>query len=124
MNLSLAWLDIGSKSLGVLAEPLENADGGPLSSLITEMEFNHTISEIEGCPFEMRVFQHAISDGILSLLDERLRDHIMVEYGQIMFANHELQRLARLHPTEYAYRDEKHRVRKNLELLTRLSWRR
>ena len=40
----------------------------------------------------------------------------MVAYGQISFANHELQKLSRLHPTEIALRDERSRVRREFEI--------
>ena len=55
------WLEICNKSTQVVTEPLEHADGGPLSSLITELEFNHRVSQIEGCPFETHEFKRTIS---------------------------------------------------------------
>jgi hypothetical protein len=105
------WLEICRKYPSTFTEPLEYADGGPLSGLVTELEFNHMVSRIFGCPFETFQFQRAISEGILSLLDDNLRDSIMFAYTDIKIANQDLQRLARLHPTEVVYREKESVVR-------------
>ena len=67
----------------MLSEPLGQTDGGPLSGMLTELEFNLLLmrtsmlgtsvwsgTSMWGCPFEIYQFQRAVSDGILSLLDD------------------------------------------------------
>jgi len=44
------------------------------------------------CPYEVLQFQQCISDGILSLLDERVRNAIMSAYARVKTANHELDK--------------------------------
>lgn len=94
------WLEICKRFPHVLSEPLQHADGGPLSGLLTELEFNHLLINVWGCPFEAYQFQRAVSDGILSLLDDSLRETIMRTYASIKNVNHQLETLSQLHPTE------------------------
>jgi hypothetical protein len=122
------WLDICKASPNSLIDHPNPADGGPLTSLITELEFNHVVANLKGCLFETYQFQHAVSEGILSLLDEELRDTILVTYAQIKLANQKLNDLVKLHPQEYAYpefervttgkfKEADHRIQISLELL-------
>jgi hypothetical protein len=53
-----------------------------------------------GCPFEIYQFQRAVSDGILSLLDDSLREKIMHTYAGIKNVNHQLEITARLQPSD------------------------
>jgi hypothetical protein len=106
------WLEICEKSGDRLSEPLEHADGGPLSGLLTELEFNQKFTDMDiktwGCPLETYQFQRAVSDGILSLLDDSLRDTIMDTYSQIKMLNHHQEVKSRHHPadTEFSRRAE------------------
>jgi hypothetical protein len=99
------WLEICKKSPQIFTEHLEHAEGGPLSGIVTELEFNHIVSKISGCPFEVHQFQRGISDGIISLLDDRLRESIMSAYADIKIANHELERQSTLHPSDPVARE-------------------
>jgi hypothetical protein len=105
------WLDICKTSPHILVDHRGPNDGGLLYSLITELEFNHIVSNVKGCLFEAYQFQSAISDGILSLLEESLRDTIMSTYAQIKLANQAMKDLEKLHPTEYAFKDAERSVR-------------
>lgn len=75
-----------------------------MSGIIDELEFNFQIGNKEGiqCPFEIRQFQQCISDGILSLLDEDLRNAIMSAYAHIKTANYELDTHSNRDPVERA----------------------
>ena len=65
--------------------------------------------------FDTYQFQHAISEGILSLLDEKLRETIMLTYAQIKLANQKQLNQGKLHPTEYAYKDAEGGKRRQFE---------
>jgi hypothetical protein len=94
-------LQICKKFPHTLSEPLEHADGGPLTGLLTELEFNHILHTILGCPFETYQFQRAVSDGILSLLDDTLRDKIMRIYANMKYVNYQLETLLKLPPSDF-----------------------
>jgi hypothetical protein len=96
------WLRICKKFPHRLSEPLEQADGGPLSGLLTELEFNQRLADMNawGCPLETYQFQRAVSDGILSLLGDLLRETIMHTYAQIKILNHHQEIYSRLHPSD------------------------
>jgi HNH endonuclease len=89
------WLDSCQRSPEIFIDVPTPSDGGPLSSLITELEFNDIVRTIKGCLFETYQFQQAVSEGILSLLDENLRDTIMITYAYIKLANQALTNLGK-----------------------------
>jgi thermostable 8-oxoguanine DNA glycosylase len=66
------------------------------SGLVTELEFNLRCSTSDGSQFETIQFRRAISDGILSLLDEELRNLIMDTYAELRIVNQEISRLLRM----------------------------
>ncbi|MGA9151343.1 MAG: HNH endonuclease [Candidatus Nitrosopolaris sp.] len=109
------WLEICKASPHSLIDHPNPADGGPLTSLITELEFNHVVAGLKGCLFETYQFQHAVSEGILSLLDEELRDAILLTYAQIKLANQKQLNQGKLHPSEYAYKDAEGGKRRQFE---------
>lgn len=109
------WLDICKASPSILIDHPNPGDGGPLTSLSTELEFNHVVAGLRGCLFETYQFQHAVSEGILSLLDENLRITIMSTYAQIKLANQKQLNQGKLHPTEYAYKDAEGGKRRQFE---------
>ena len=98
------WLEICKKSGHRLSEPLEHTDGGPLSGLVTELEFNRRLTDMNsntwGCPLVSQQFQRAVSDGILSLLDDSLREMIMDTYAQIRTLNNHQEIYSKLHPSD------------------------
>src|SRR5215213_2277761 len=81
------WLEICKKSPELFTDAPRSTDGGPLSGLIDELQFNLTISKLFNCPYEIDQFRHAISDGILSLINEELRDMIMDTYAKLRLTN-------------------------------------
>ena len=107
------WLQTCKRFPHMLSEPLGQTDGGPLSGMLTELEFNLLLmrtsmlgtsvwsgTSMWGCPFEIYQFQRAVSDGILSLLDDSLREMIMHTYADIKNVNHQLEITSRLHPSD------------------------
>lgn len=96
------WLQICKRFPHALSEPLKEAGGGPLSGLLTELEFNLLLFGVWGCPFDTYQFQRSVSDGILSLLDDSLKNKIMLTYALIKNANHQMETTSRLHPSDFA----------------------
>jgi hypothetical protein len=109
------WLNICKASPSILIDDPNPADGGTLYSLISELEFNDVVSSLGGCLFDTYQFQHAVSEGILSLLDEKLRVTIMLTYAQIKLANQKQLNQGKLHPNEYAYKDAEEGKRRQFE---------
>jgi hypothetical protein len=89
----------------------ENAQSGPLSGLVTELEFNLRCSTKDGSQFETIQFRNAISDGILSLLDEELRNLIMDTYAELMINNQKKSRLLRMESeSSFDYKEESRKL--------------
>lgn len=78
------WLEIYSKNPQILVELPQRSNAGPLSALLTELEYNGLVASLyqskEGCIFESKQFDKAVSEGILSLVHDELRDEIMNAY--------------------------------------------
>jgi hypothetical protein len=53
------WIDLCKNSPQLLVDPPKYADSGPLSSLITELEFNHRCSKLFNSRFETAQFRRA-----------------------------------------------------------------
>lgn len=98
------WIEICQKSPELFIDAPRFTDGGALSGLIAELEFNYRISRLFNCPFETHQFQNAISDGILSLLDEELRDMIMDTYARLNLANRMIAKLERMSESSVEYK--------------------
>jgi len=79
------WLKICNEHPEVLVDTPRIADPGPLFSLLTELEYNEKISkkseELEGMKYETKQFNRAIAEGILSFVDEKLKESVMDAYG-------------------------------------------
>jgi hypothetical protein len=69
-----------------LVQELKRSDSGPLISLLSELEYNHIISGIT-IFYANREFQNSISNGILSFIDDGLREEIMLTYSLINLIN-------------------------------------
>ncbi len=91
------WLSICKNNPLVLVDNPRVADVGPLHSLIDELEFNATVSSITdkcelGCLFEVRQFDRALQDGLISILEPEVRDSLYKCYHHLKRANQRLQR--------------------------------
>lgn len=69
-----------------------------MSGLLTELEFNQSLMGMLGCPFEIQQFRRVVSDGILSLLDNTLRNTIMRTYMYIKNFNHQIETISHQNP--------------------------
>lgn len=95
------WLEICKTNPLAIVDSPRPADVGPLHSLIDELEFNQTVTasvQTElGCPFEVRQFDRALHEGLISLLEPTLRDSLYSCYQQLKKANQSLLRYVHLH---------------------------
>lgn len=128
------WLDICKVNPMILVDNPRVTDIGPLHSLIDELEFNQTVSAVKhqselGCLFEVRQFDRALHDGLISILEPAIRDSLYRCYHKLKKANQSLQRyvhvqvhgsssfaLAEAHPDVIQARPL---IDETLELLTR-----
>lgn len=85
------WLHLCKKSPQILVQSLQPADGGPLSSIISELEFNSILSGFD-VPFENKEFFRAISNGILSILEDSIKKEIMNTYVVIKSVNDSIRK--------------------------------
>jgi hypothetical protein len=92
------WLTNCEKHPDLLVSKSASSDGdvGPLQALIDELEFNLLVatSHVRGCPFREVQFDRAIAHGVLSLVDERLKNAVMTAYTYIGRTNMILTSLA------------------------------
>ena len=108
------WLRICKKTRNDPNRSTRAEDPGPLYTLLSELEFNRIVttrfSDLpELCPLETQQFQRAMSEGIFSVVDETLRDDIMVTYGHIKTANTWITKIISSLETEYEYSDRTHK---------------
>lgn len=85
------WLKICKNNPEFLIDNPRMADPGPLTSLLTELEYNEKISQetenFDGFTYETAQFERSITEGILSLIDEELKNKIMDAYAKMKRAN-------------------------------------
>jgi len=95
------WLDICKANPTAIMDNPRVRDIGPLHSLIDELEFNRGVSASYqtnlGCPFEVRQFDRALHEGLISILEPALRDSLYRCYQTLKKANQSLQRYVHLH---------------------------
>lgn len=85
------WLDICENKPELLIDNPRMADPGPLTSLLTELEYNVKISQdfetIDGLMYETTQFDRCIAEGILSIIDEGLKMRLMDAYSKMKRTN-------------------------------------
>lgn len=104
------WIELCQNSPQLFVHAPKYTDSGPLSSLITELEFNQRCSKLVESRFETSQFQRAMADGILSLVDEELHNMIMDTYSKLNLVNQRVLRLRRLSESSVEYRQERPRI--------------
>lgn len=82
INHRKQWLEICKINPNIFAHEIKSSDAGPLMSLLSELEYNHLICGLL-IIYETHEFQNSISNGILSFVDENLKEGIMATYGLI-----------------------------------------
>jgi hypothetical protein len=102
------WLSVCSRHPEILAESLRTGDVGPLQALTNELEFNSQVAQTKygmgiGCQFELSQFNRTISEGLLSLLTDELRDMLIEAYAKMKKANLYLVALSQTPPEGNAY---------------------
>jgi hypothetical protein len=67
-----------------------------LQALIDELTFNHQVATatVEVCPFMMDQLRRAITEGVLSMLDDQIRRSLITAYHQMSVANQAIQKAA------------------------------
>ena len=98
------WIELCKNSPQLFVHAPKYTESGPLSSLITELEFNCRCSDLVDSEFETNQFQRAMSDGILSLLNEELKNMIMDTYAELKLANQKTSRLERMSESSVEYK--------------------
>ncbi|MGC1930591.1 MAG: hypothetical protein WA667_16605 [Candidatus Nitrosopolaris sp.] len=106
-----------SELTSVICSRPKYTDSGPLSGLITELEFNHRCSKLFDSRFEIALFRRAISDGILSLLNEELSNMIMDTCAKLNLANQGILRLQRMLESSVEYKYKRPSVYRQAECL-------
>ena len=85
------WLDTCRNKPELLIDNPRMSDPGPLTSLMTELEYNEKISQdfknISGLYYEINQFDRCISEGILSIIDEELKNNLMDAYSKMKRTN-------------------------------------
>jgi hypothetical protein len=92
------WLKICETNSTLGATDSRDGDVGPIQALIDELIFNAVAAEgygpsKTGCPLRETQFDRAIHEGVISILDDTLRDKIVAAYVSIGKVNHALGRL-------------------------------
>lgn len=83
------WITICTNSPNILVESPRISDPGPISSLLTELEFNKIANSNNkiSCLYETKQFDRAVAEGILSLANDELKNNVMETYAKIKDAN-------------------------------------
>jgi len=100
------WLSICAEKPEALVDALRNGDVGPLQALVDELDFNCHVSNRKfglGCQFETTQFNRTISEGLLSLLPDDVRNSLIEAYARMKRANLSLLALAQTRPEGNAY---------------------
>ncbi|MFB5599869.1 MAG: HNH endonuclease [Nitrososphaeraceae archaeon] len=92
------WLEVCKNKPNETFQEMSRSDSGPLSSLLSELEYNHIIC---GIPilYASKEFQNTISNGILSFVNENLKEEIMITYGLINLVNIKMNKLHNTNPS-------------------------
>ena len=95
----IQWLKICEESPGALLMPQRPYDVGPIQALIDELGFNAELSRLIedntiGALFLVTQFERSISEGLLSLLPDHVRNSIYTTYATLMRANMYIQKMA------------------------------
>jgi Restriction endonuclease len=86
------WLEICRKKPDVFINAARNSDVGPLQAMVDELEFNSKVAQYhdateQNCLFLEEQFHRAIHEGVLSTLDETLKQLLLEAYRVIGKAN-------------------------------------
>lgn len=88
------WLEICKSRPDIFINATRNADVGPLQALIDELEFNVVVSaqtsspDVVGCMLQDEQFRRAIREGVISTLQEHIKQTILQAYHAVGRANH------------------------------------
>ncbi len=91
------WLKICETRPEIFTEPPRSSDVGPLSALIDELEFNKVVAGETsaptkvGCLFKEEQFLRATAAGSISILQDALKQKILVAYRMMGKANQAIQ---------------------------------
>jgi hypothetical protein len=93
------WLKICEDSPGSLLLPQRTYDVGPIQALIDELGFNAELCKLTaddtiGALFLVAQFERSISEGLLSLLPDQVRNPISATYATLMRANMYIKKMA------------------------------
>lgn len=89
------WLEICKNHPSELVSERGRSHAGPLSSVLAELEFNEIVIENQkkiSIPFEVQEFHNVVSSGILSIINQEVKQNILATYAQLKHVN-ELNRL-------------------------------
>lgn len=86
------WLEICASKPEIFINASRDSDVGPLQALIDELEFNTIVAQYhgsheQGCPFLTEQSHRAIREGVISTLNEELKQTILDAYQAIGKAN-------------------------------------
>ena len=84
------WLDLCENKPSVLLQGQNRVDSGVLSAVISELEFNLLCADLR-ISFETREFHNAISNGILSLLEDEIKNKVMNIYAVMKDVNESIR---------------------------------
>ena len=92
------WIKICKDTPELLLRAARDSDVGPIQSLIDELEFNIEVSNHLGynelgCKLRNDEFSRALRLGSISILQEELKDSLIIAYRAIGSANHFLELL-------------------------------
>lgn len=92
------WLEICKKNPDILVNEMKPSHSGPIMSLLSELEYNHIIC---GIPilYENNEFHDSVNNGILSFLDENIKENIMATYGLINLTNTNMKKFFQIDET-------------------------
>ena len=76
------WLRICENNPGILSQPFQSSDAGPLNSLVDEMEYNRRAGAIWGSSLSTSQFNEALRRGAISLLEPDLKYKINLAYSK------------------------------------------
>ena len=101
------WLDLCDRNPPLTDEARKDAGVGPIQALIDELEFNMLVAKdnralgaVAACPFLDRAFLRALSEGAVSLLDEKLKEGVLTAYAAIGRVNQNVAALVLSDPMQ------------------------
>ncbi len=86
------WIDVCARRPEALVAAGRSTEVGPIQALVDELEFNAVVAEQQndseaGCLFMDDHFRRAIASGVLSIMQEELKQALLLAYALIGKAN-------------------------------------